>query len=103
MPVDVPDPAFDPKWLWATRVTAEAARAAMVQGRTPQERFEIYERLILAACEERQRRRNPKPSTSIAAEATASLAADLFYNYIEVEDSNIISAFDEAEPGDPSL
>jgi hypothetical protein len=93
---------IDPKWLWATRVTAEAARAAMVQGRTPQERFEIYERLILAACEERQRRENPKPSTSIA-EATASLPADLLYNYVEAEDSIIISAFDEAEPGNPRL
>jgi hypothetical protein len=102
MPVDVPDPAFDPKWLWATRVTAEAARAAMVQGRTPQERFEIYERLILAACEERQRRKNSKPSTSIA-EATASHPADLLYNYIEVEDSINISGFDESEPRDPRL
>jgi len=100
MPVDVSDPDFEPKWLWATRVTAEAARAAMVKGRTPQERFEIYEQLILAACEERQRRKNPEPSTSIA-EATAS--ADLLYNYIEVEDSIIISGFDEAEPRKPRL
>ena len=99
MPLDVPDPAFDPKWLWATQVTAEAARAAMVQGRTPQERFETYERLILAACEERQRRKNPEPGTSIA-EATASLPADLLYNYVEVEDSIVISAFDETEPCD---
>jgi hypothetical protein len=102
MSVDVPDQAFDPKWLWATRVTAEAARAAMVQGRTPQERFEIYERLILAACEERQRRKSSKPSTSIA-EATASHSADLLYNYVEVEDSIIISGFDEIEPRDPCL
>lgn len=102
MPVEALDRDFEPKWLWATRVTAEAARAAMVQGRTPQERFEIYERLILAACEERQRRKNSKLSTSIA-EATASHPADLLYNYIEVEDSINISGFDEAEPRDPRL
>jgi hypothetical protein len=95
MPVDVPDPTFEPKWLWATRVTAEAARAAMVHGRTSQERYEIYERLILAACEERQRRKSPKPSTSIG-EATAAIQGNLLYNYIEVEDSINISAFEEA-------
>lgn len=100
MPVDVTDPDFEPKWLWATRVTAEAAHAAMVKGRTPQERYEIYEQLILVACEERQRRKSPEPSTSIA-EATASLPADLLYNYIEVEDSIIISAFEDAEPRNP--
>jgi hypothetical protein len=102
MPVDVPDPAFDPKWLWATRVTAEAARAAMVQGRTRQERFEIYERLILAAWEERQRRKNPKPGASIA-KATASVPADLLYNYLGVDDSISISEFDEVDPHDPRL
>jgi hypothetical protein len=94
MPIDALDRDFEPKWLWATRVTAEAARAAMVQGRTPRERFEIYERLISAACEERQRRKSPELSTSIA-EATASVPADLLYNYIEVDDSISISAFDE--------
>jgi hypothetical protein len=102
MPIDDPDPDFEPKWLWATRVTAEAARAAMVQGRTPQERFEIYQRLILAACEARQRRKSPQPSTSIA-EATASLPAGQLYNYIEVGDSITISAFDDVKPSDPCL
>jgi hypothetical protein len=99
MPINAPDPDFDPKWLWATRVTAEAARAAMVKGRTPQERFEIYERLILAACEGRQRRKNPQPSTSTG-ETTGSLPAGLLYNYVDVVDSIIISAFDESESRD---
>ena len=92
MTFDASAPDFEPKWLWATRVTAEAARAAMVQGRTQQERFEIYERLILAACEERQHRTRPEPSGPTA-EATASLPGGLLYNYIEVEDSIIISTF----------
>lgn len=99
MTLDVSDPDFEPKWQWATRVTAESARAAMVQGRTPQERFEIYERLILAACEKRQCS-SPEPSTSIA-EATASVQRNLLYNFIEVDDNIIISSFDEAGPTDP--
>jgi hypothetical protein len=43
MPADIPDPDFEPEWLWATRVTAQAAGAATVKGRTSQERFELYE------------------------------------------------------------
>lgn len=99
MSLDVSDPDFEPKWRWATRVTAESARAAMAQGSTPRERFEIYERLILAACEKRQCS-HPEPSTSIA-EATASIQRNLLYNFVEVDDSISISAFDEAEPTDP--
>ena len=99
MTLDVSDPDFEPKWRWATRVTAESARAAMVQGQTSQERFEIYERLILAACEKRQCG-HPEPSTSIA-EATASIQRDLLHNFIEIDESIIISAFDEAGPTDP--
>ena len=95
MPADISDPAFEPEWLWGTRVTAEAARAAMVTGRTPQERFEIYERLIVAACEERQRRKSPEHSGSTA-EPTASIQRSLLYNYIESEDSIIISGFEAA-------
>jgi hypothetical protein len=61
MPADIPDPDFEPEWLWSTRVTAEAARAARVESRTSQERFEIYERLIQAAFEARKRRDVPNP------------------------------------------
>jgi hypothetical protein len=93
MPAEISDPDFEPEWLWGTRVTAEAARAAMVTGRSPQERFEIYERLIVAACEERLRRKSPEHSGSIA-EATASVQRNLLYNYIETEDSIIISGFE---------
>jgi hypothetical protein len=95
MPDDIPDPDFEPEWLWGTRVTAEAARVASVNGRTPQERFQMYERLILAACEERQRRESPEHRGSIA-EATASICGNVLYNYIEVEDSIIISGFEAA-------
>lgn len=93
MPADIPDSDFEPEWLWRTRVTAEAARVASVKGRTPQERFQMYERLILAACEERQRRERPERRASIAA-ATASISGNLLYNHIEVEDGIIISGFE---------
>ena len=96
MPADTPDPDFEPEWLWGTRVTAEAAHAASVKGRTPQERFEIYECLILAAHEARQRRENPEHSGSIA-EATAYIPGNLLYNYVEFEDSIIISGFETVD------
>ena len=95
MPADIPDPDFEPEWLWGTRVTAEAARVASVKGRTPQERFQIYERLILAACKERQRCESPEHSGSIA-EATASTPYNLLYNQIE-GDNIIISGFEAAD------
>jgi hypothetical protein len=98
MHVDMPDPDFEPEWLWATRVTAQAAGAATVKGRTSQERFELYERLILAACEARKRRESPEPSGS-KTEATASIPGYLAHNNIDVEDNIIISGF---ETGDTS-
>jgi hypothetical protein len=94
MPADIPDPDFEPEWLWGTRVTAEAARVASVKGRTPQERFQMYERLISAACEERQRRKSPDHRRSIA-EAPATIPNHLRCNYVEVEDSIIISGFED--------
>jgi hypothetical protein len=94
MPADVANPDFEPEWLWATRVTAEAARAAMVKGHTRQERFEIYERLILVACQERQRCKSSAHSGSIV-EATVSTPGNLSYNYVEGDDSVIISGFEE--------
>ena len=93
MPADIPDPDFEPEWLWGTRVTAEAARVASVKGRTPQERFQIYERLILAACEEGQRHKSPDHGGSIA-EAPASIPGNFLHNYVELEDSIIISGFE---------
>jgi hypothetical protein len=98
MTLDVSDPDLEPKWRWATRVTAESARAAMAEGRTPQERFEIYERLIIAACEKRQRTCR-EPNTSIT-EVTASTQRNLLYNFVEVDDNISISAFDDAGPAD---
>jgi hypothetical protein len=92
MPADVANPNFEAEWLWATRVTAEAARAAMVKGRTRQERFEIYERLILVACQERQRSKRSEHSGSIV-EPTRSIPG----NYNESEDSIIISGFEEED------
>ncbi len=65
------DPESDAAWLWATRVTAEAARAALATGRTPRERFEVYERLIGAACEERQRRKTRIRNGSLSSTTTA--------------------------------
>jgi hypothetical protein len=97
-PSGVLDPDFEPEWLWATRVTAEAARAAMARGRTPQERFAIYERLILAACKERGRRKSPEQRGAIA-EAT-TIPGNLLYDYTEVGTSIGISAFEGTEPTD---
>jgi hypothetical protein len=92
----IPDPDFESEWLWGTRITAEAARAASVRGRNPRERFEIYERLILEAYEERQRRESPKHGGLIA-EVTASTPSNSLYNFIEAEESIILSGF---EPDD---
>jgi hypothetical protein len=96
MPADIPDSDFEPEWLWGTRVTAEAARAAMVRGRTSQERFAIYERLIRVACEARKGYQSPERSDSIT-EATASIPGNLLNNYIEDEDNIIISGFETAD------
>ena len=93
MPTDIPVRDFEPEWLWRTRVTAEAARVAMVKGRTAQERCEIYERLILAAFKERQHRKSPEHGGSIA-EATASVSGNLLYNHLEVEEGIIMSGFE---------
>ena len=95
MPSDIPNPGSEPNWVWATRVTAQAARAAMAKGRTPQERFEIYHRLVLAACEEPQRRQSPEHSGSIS-EATALALDNLSYDYIDVEAIINISGFEES-------
>jgi hypothetical protein len=100
MCADIPDPDFEPQWLWATRVTAEAARAAMVKGRTPREHFEIYEQLILALCNERQREKTPEHSTTIA-EATAPIPGNPVYNYLEVEERIMISSFADSDTIDP--
>jgi hypothetical protein len=96
MPADIPDPDFEPEWLWGTRVTAEAARAARAKGRTSQERFQIYERLIFAACAARKRRESPEHSCSITG-ATASIPGNMMHNYIEVEDNIMISGFETAD------
>jgi len=97
MPTDTPDPDFEAEWLWGTRVTAEAARAAMVRGRTSQERFEIYERLIWAAYEARKGGQSPERGGSNS-EATAPIPGNLVDDYMDAED-NIISGF---ESGDTS-
>jgi hypothetical protein len=97
MAATVPDADFEPEWLWATRITAQAARAAMGEGRTPQERFAIYERLILAGCEERHRRTSPERGGAIA-EAAASILGNPLYNDIEVDTGVDMSAFEQADP-----
>jgi hypothetical protein len=102
VPANIPDPDIEPQWLWATRVTAEAARVAMVEGRTPRERFETYERLILVACEERQRRKNPQ-SVDPAAKAPTSISGSSFYNYVQFSDTITLSGFEGLIPTDPVL
>ena len=92
---------FEPEWLWATRVTAEAAHAAMAKGRTPQERFEIYERLILAACEERGGRKSREHRGAVA--EAAMIPGNLLYDHTEVESGISISAFEGEEPTDPPV
>jgi len=73
MPADARDPDFEPEWLWGTRVTAEAARAARAKSRTSQERFEIYELLILAACEARKRRDVPNTVAQLPKRPTSAV------------------------------
>src|SRR5215472_479072 len=77
MPADIRDPDFEPEWLWGTRVTAEAARAARVESRTSQERFKIYERLILAACEARKRRDVPNTVANYRSDRPLGRRAEL--------------------------
>ena len=95
MAANIPDPDFEPAWLWGTRVTAEAARVAMREGRTRQERFEIFERLISAACEKRQRHRDPGQGGAIAAKA-ASIPSGVFNNNIGAG-AVILSGFEETD------
>lgn len=96
MPADITDPDFEPEWLWGTRITAEAAHVASVEGRSPRERFEIYERLILTAYEKRQRRESPEDSGLIA-DASASTPGNLLSNFTEAEESIIISGFEATD------
>jgi hypothetical protein len=93
MPAEIPDPDFEPEWLWGTRITAEAAHVSGVKGRTPRERFEIYERLISAAYKERQRRESPEHGGLIA-DAAASIRDNLLFNITETEESIILSGFE---------
>ena len=95
MAASAPDPDFEPEWLWGTRVTAEAARAAMLEGRTRQERFEIYERVILAACEERRRHKDPGQGGAIA-ERAASIPDGFFDNTIGAGAATL-SGFEETD------
>src|SRR5258708_5261625 len=55
MSADFHDSDFEPEWVWNTRVTAEAARAAFANGQPSQERFELFEQLILTAGKKRTR------------------------------------------------
>jgi len=95
MPADTSDPDFEPEWLWNTRITAEAARVAMMDGRTTPQRVEIYHRLISAACEERQRRKNPQHGGSNV-EATTPIPSDVLYDDIAAWDNILISGFESA-------
>jgi hypothetical protein len=95
MTASVPDRDFEPEWLWGTRVTAEAARTAMLEGRTRQERFEIYERLISAACAERRRHKDPEQDRAIA-ERAASIPDGFFGNDIGAG-AVTLSGFEETD------
>jgi hypothetical protein len=98
MPADISDPDFEPEWLWNTRVTAEAARAAMINGRTRLQRVEIYQRLISEACEARQRRKNPQHIDSNV-EASPPRPGDFLYDDIAAEANIPISGFESAIGG----
>jgi hypothetical protein len=67
----------------------------MENGRTPQERSKIFEQLILAACEERERRKSSEHGGSITEENPP--IDGLLYDYNEVERGISISAFEEAD------
>jgi hypothetical protein len=97
MPADIPNPDSEPRWLWATRVTAFAARAAIVGGRTREERFEIYERLITSACEERQRSKSSQHNGSIVEDTGSMPGSNATYSYIDDDDDISISGFEEVE------
>jgi hypothetical protein len=45
---------FEPRFVWSTRVCAEAAKVALRDGKTLKERVEIYEREIAAAVAARE-------------------------------------------------
>jgi hypothetical protein len=45
---------FEPRFVWSTRICAEAATVALRDGKTLKERVEIYEREIAAAVAARE-------------------------------------------------
>ena len=45
---------FEPRFVWSTRICAEAAEVALRDGKTLKERVEIYEREITAAVAARE-------------------------------------------------
>jgi hypothetical protein len=45
---------FEPRFVWSTRICAEAAKVALREGKTLKERAEIYEREIAAAVAARE-------------------------------------------------
>ena len=57
----------EPDWVWNTRVTAEAARAALLSSQIPQERFQLFEKLTVAACQGRKytNRRNEAATNEV--------------------------------------
>ena len=45
---------FEPRFVWSTRICAEAAKVALRDGKTLKERVEIYEREIATAVTARE-------------------------------------------------
>ena len=45
---------FEPRFLWSTRICAEAAKVALRDGKTLKQRVDIYEREIAAAVATRE-------------------------------------------------
>ncbi|HVH82191.1 MAG TPA: hypothetical protein VM782_22530 [Stellaceae bacterium] len=76
-------------WVWGTQITAEAARIALSTGKSPRERFEIYERLILLACKQRDRRAGDIKDNGSVAEAALTVPGRSLFDYLESAEQDL--------------
>ena len=94
MPDNIDKSDIEPDWQWRTRVTNEAASVALAKGRTPQERFEIFDQLVMAACQERERLSKDGATGSGTGKTPKPISSRQLYDYVESPDREL-SGFDQ--------